>query len=62
MTDPTTSCHKVKAKIYSGGEGTSHYYCPICRQPVNFDGTNPISSSTPPDEQKLREYKNARRL
>lgn len=41
MANPTTQCHKVEAKIYSGGEGTSHYYCPVCDQSVNFDGSNP---------------------
>lgn len=40
---PITSCHKVEAKIYSGDEGTSHYYCPVCNESVNFDGTNPSS-------------------
>lgn len=41
MTDPITQCHRVKAKIYSGDEGTSHYYCPVCKDSVNFDGSNP---------------------
>lgn len=41
MTNPITSCHKVEAKIYSADEGTSHYYCPVCDQSVNVDGSNP---------------------
>jgi hypothetical protein len=47
MSNLITSCHKVEAKIYSGGEGTSHYYCPVCDQSVNADGSNPMN---PKDE------------
>lgn len=55
MTDPITQCHRVKAKIYSGDEGTSHYYCPVCKDSVNFDGSNPKMTEDADRLEKLAE-------
>lgn len=56
---PITSCHNVPAVVVGGDEGTNHYECPVCHEPVNIDGSNPSQqpdhfTSMPDDQFKKR--------